>query len=569
MALGTPPPGGRQHGYAAMTGSARKPADARRAPAKRQGHPQAPQHISHERDLVALCLALLGSRPALSTRERRVAKGIRALANAGTVKSVRAAIKRGEDPLGDCFLRLRAPAVRRSLGAVYTPKPIVVSMLNWAADQGAPARVIDPGAGSGRYLLAAAARFPQAHLVAVELDPVAALMLRANLAVHGYGKRATVVVDDFRLADLAPIKGQTLFLGNPPYVRHHDIGDEWKEWFSTSAKAFGVRASKLAGLHIHFFVRALQIAKPGDVGAFITSAEWLDVNYGATLRCLLSEHLGGVAVHVLDARAMPFEDAATTGAITCFKLGSISEGLRVRAVASLDALNGLTKGEIVPWDRVRNATRWSPLFKPAKSIPENYVELGELCRVHRGQVTGGNAVWIEGPHTAKLPSSVLLPSITKARDLLAAGDRLECAQPLRRVVDIPKDLDELDAEEKRAVEQFLKWAKRQGAHQSYIAQHRRAWWSVGLKDPAPILCTYMARRAPAFVRNLCGARHINIAHGLYPRQPLPETTMDALAGWLRSNVITEDGRTYAGGLTKFEPKEIERLLVPSPEALVA
>jgi hypothetical protein len=534
-----------------------------------KGHPQAPQSIATERELVALCLALLGPRPVLSARERKVANALRTQAKPSIVKAVRVAIKRGEDPLGDAFLRLRAPAVRRSLGAVYTPEPIITSMLNWASDQGTPARVIDPGAGSGRYILAAAEMFPQAHLIAVELDPTAALMLRANLAVRGYTKRATVVVDDFRLAKLTPIEGQTLFVGNPPYVRHHEIGEDWKEWFSASAKAFGVRASKLAGLHIHFFVRVLQLAKPGDVGAFITSAEWLDVNYGATLRRLLGAQLGGVAVHVLDARAMPFEDAATTGAITCFRLGTTSEGLRVRAVASLEALNGLTKGDVVAWERVRSASRWSPLFKPAKPIPENYMELGELCRVHRGQVTGGNAIWIEGLHTKDLPRSVLLPSITKARDLLTAGERLECAQPLRSVVDIPSDLDELEAEEKRNVERFLKWAKRQGADQSYIAQHRRAWWSVGLKDPAPILCTYMARRAPAFVRNLCGARHINIAHGLYPRQPMPDATMDALAAWLRSNVITEDGRTYAGGLTKFEPKEIERLLVPSPEALVA
>jgi adenine-specific DNA-methyltransferase len=28
-----------------------------------------------------------------------------------------------------------------------------------------------------------------------------------------------------------------------------------------------------------------------------------------------------------------------------------------------------------------------------------------------------------------------------------------------------------------------------------------------------------------------------------------------------------DGRTYSGGLTKFEPREMERLIVPSPDIL--
>ena len=38
--------------------------------------------------------------------------------------------------------------------------------------------------------------------------------------------------------------------------------------------------------------------------------------------------------------------------------------------------------------------------------------------------------------------------------------------------------------------------------------------------------------------------------------------LDALATYLRTSVSTASGRTYAGGLTKFEPREMERLVVP-------
>jgi hypothetical protein len=77
----------------------------------------------------------------------------------------------------------------------------------------------------------------------------------------------------------------------------------------------------------------------------------------------------------------------------------------------------------------------------------------------------------------------------------------------------------------------------------------------------------MARRPPAFVRNPSGARHINIAHGLYPREALTEAALEALAAWLRVNVAQSSGRTYAGGLTKFEPKELERIVLPPLEEL--
>jgi hypothetical protein len=193
--------------------------------------------------------------------------------------------------------------------------------------------------------------------------------------------------------------------------------------------------------------------------------------------------------------------------------------------------------------------------------------LGELCRVHRGQVTGANRVWIAGEHSAGLPRAVLFRSVTKARELFASGAALTDDSVLREVIDLPVELGGLERADRRAVERFLNYARSAGAAEGFVAENRRAWWAVGLKAPAPILATYMARRPPVFVRNLVGARHINIAHGLYPRDPIPLVALDRLSAWLSRSVSVEDGRTYSGGLTKFEPREMERLLVPGLEAL--
>jgi predicted RNA methylase len=520
-----------------------------------------------ERRLLSLAAALVGETGALSSAESRlVASG--GLVDANLVEQTRARILAGEDVLGTEFGSVRSAERRRQRGATYTPTSIVEAMLAWAQAQGpAPARVVDPGAGSGRFLIAAGRRFPDAELIAVDVDPLALLMLRANAAVHGFADRLHVCLCDYRNLTLPPIAGSTLFIGNPPYVRHHDIDEKWKTWFVATASRFGLVASKLAGLHVHFFFKTRELAQPGDFGAFITAAEWLDVNYGSALRSMLTDGLGGTAVHVIDPKAQPFADTLTTGAITCFRVGSRPAEITMQAIPSLGDLGQLDRGRAIPANQIARARKWSMFVREQKPAPAGFIELGELFRVHRGQVTGSNDVWIDNEAACDLPKRYKPFAVTSARQLLAAGTELTSTRTLDRVIDLPVDLDSLDGEARKAVQRFLAWAKRCGAHEGYIATHRRSWWSVGLRGPAPILCTYMARRAPAFVRNRIRARHINIAHGLYPREPLSEAALAAIVTFLRRHMDTAGGRTYSGGLVKFEPKELERTLIPPLEEI--
>jgi adenine-specific DNA-methyltransferase len=488
------------------------------------------------------------------------------------VSGLRDRIQAGEDPLGEAFCRIRKPQQRRRAGQTFTPAPVVDSMVSWAARALVPARVVDPGAGSARFLAAAGRRWPGARLVGLETDPLAALIGRATLAAAGMADRAVIEVADYRSARLPPATGPTLFLGNPPYVRHHQVPAPWKDWLRDTAARLGVPASGLAGLHAHFFLATALHAAPGDAGALVTAAEWLDVNYGRLIRALLLGPLGGESVHVLDPAAAVFPDAAATSVITCFRPGARPEAIRLRQVPQVTGLGGLAGGTPVPVTVLRAASRWRPLaadpFRPRRRCPAGMVELGELCRVHRGQVTGANKVWItggngSGPATG-LPARFLFAAVTRASELFGAGEALATSAWLRRVIDLPADLGGLSAVERGQVTAFLARARAAGAAESYVARHRSPWWRVRMPEPAPILATYMARRPPAFVRNLAGARHVNIAHGLYPREPLPPAALDSLAAYLRGSVTAAEGRVYAGGLAKFEPGEMERLMVPAP-----
>lgn len=520
------------------------------------------REIATEIELAQVARALAGKQ-AITSAEKRLLKP-NGVADSITVKAVRQLILAGDDPLGECLLALRAPEVRRTVGAVYTPPAIVDAMIAWAAGRGPPRRVVDPGCGSGRFTSAAAAAFPKARLVACDIDPLAILILRANAAVLGFAERLDAHVQEYRLLQLEKTDGPTLYVGNPPYVRHHQINADAKDWFTQTAASFGFRASKLAGLHAHFFLRTRELASVGDWGVFITAAEWMDVNYGSVIRQMLGDGLGGTSLHVFKPDGMPFADAMTTGVITTFAVGNRPAQFLVRELSAPGELTDLDSGRSIAWEQVVQCDRWSALTRPPSQIPANMVQLGELFRVHRGAVTGDNGTFIEGAYPGALPSRFLVPAVTKAKELFAAGDAL-CrgqAAKLRRIIALPADHSELSSDERKAVEAFKAWARERETHLTYTSKSRKAWWSVQLPEAAPILCTYMARQAPTFVRNLAGARHINIAHGLYPRVPMTHAELDAYAAYLRANVCRSAGRTYAGGLTKFEPKEIERLFVP-------
>jgi hypothetical protein len=432
--------------------------------------------------------------------------------------------------------------------------------------------VVDPGSGSARFLVAAGRLWPKAELIGVETDPLAALIGRATLAAAGMSDRAVIALTDYRSLRLPAAGGSTLFLGNPPYVRHHHLEPHWKDWLRQTAARLGMAASGLAGLHVHFFLATALLAVPGDAGVLVTAAEWLDVNYGSLVRALLLGPLGGESIHLLDPAAPAFPDAAATSAITCFLPGTRPGAIRLRQVAGVPGLGCLAGGVAVPVSTLRAAHRWRPLAAGApgpRARPDGLVELGELCRVHRGQVTGANGVWIAHREEPRLPARYLFPAVTRASELIRAGDTLASSAGLRCVIDLPADLGLLSAAERADVDAFLARARAAGAAETYVARHRRPWWRVRMPEPAPILTTYMARRPPAFVRNLAGARHVNIAHGIYPREPLSPLALDRLAAFLRNSVTTGQGRVYAGGLAKFEPREMERLLVPAPERLAA
>ena len=367
-----------------------------------------------------------------------------------------------------------------------------------------------------------------------------------------------ILCADFTTLTLPRIEGVTAFVGNPPYVRHHGISENGKLWFASRMEQLGLPCSRLAGLHVHFFLQSFLLSKQGDIGSFITAAEWLETNYGLAMRTLFAQ-MGGEALIRANPEEKIFNDALTTSVISEWAVGS---NLPMRFA---DLRHRRVQPRFVAdRERLLKLDKWPSFGREMPREAAAGAVLGDLFKVSRGQVTGCNAVWIANENTEKMiPARFLFPCVTDAREIIEAGGVLRDPVQLRKVIDLPLDLDELTPAERASVDEFLEMAKWIGAADSYVAQHRSAWWRVGLKAAPAIVMTYMGRRPPVFARNACGARVVNIAHSLTPKAPMALATMNRIVAWLNDNVQLEAGRTYGGGLTKFEPGEAMKIPLPA------
>ena len=457
-----------------------------------------------------------------------------------------------------------APQWRRQQGVTLTPQWLVEKMLDRVAAAGSFDTLVDAGAGTGRFAIAAARRFPAARVVCVERNEAMLVLLRQALLAAGISDRVQVVAGDFRDAAW-PRAGRTAFIGNPPYVRHHDIEPVWKRWYGALLGGLGVQASQLAGLHLHFLARVAEACAPGDYVCFVTSAEWLDNGYGQPWRQLLSRPVGPMSLRglwVADPAEPVFTDALVSAVVFEAACGPVAS----TSAVELGSISGraLTTHWRMESAALLQSRRWSAECHATPVIAGSGVEIGELFRVTRGQVTGLNAAWLLPAGSDLLPACRLKPAVTKAREII--DGTIEAPDALRRLrylPDLPVDLSALPADERTQVDAFLRLAHERGAADGYVATQRRAWHALDLRPPPPVIVSYMGRRPPVFRTNPHGATYLNIAHGLYPRQPMPGVTFKRLLEHLNTHTDMRAGRMYGGGMAKFEPSDVARLRVPA------
>lgn len=479
--------------------------------------------------------------------------------------------------------RLRTPAERNKLGQFATPPALARAIAEHAArlreGRGVcgPARFLDPSLGTGAFFEAARRALPIGRAVGVELDPAFASAARGLWG----GKGLEVVEGDFTaLEPPPPDRRFDLILANPPYVRHHHLGLDAKHRLSEEARRrVGIKPSGLAGLYAYFLLLADAWLADGGLALWLVPSEFLDVAYGQALRDYLAERVTLLHIHRFRPDDAQFDDALVTSAVVAF--AKVPPAPSHRALMTFGgSLDAPDASESVRLATLRGSRKWSRFPGEVGPEPAEGPTLGDLFAIKRGLVTGANAFFIRPLAEARalgLPESCLRPILPGPRHLV--GDLIEAGPDGSPSLPDPLvlvDCDRPEAEVRRdfpALAAYLNEGRARGLDARYLTSRRTPWYAQEKREPAPFLCSYMARPRPdappfRFFRNQSRATAANVYLLLYPKPALMEhleadpglwrVVFDRLKAIPARHLVGE-GRVYGGGLHKIEPRELAAL----------
>lgn len=482
----------------------------------------------------------------------------------------------------------RSSSARNQLGQFATPTHLACDIMSYAlklhGDR--PVRFLEPSSGSGAFISAlfACSPTPPSSVVGYELDP---RFVSASRSLWGE-RGAEIVEGDF--LSMQPRKKATLVVANPPYSRHHHLTSEQKRSYKQICeRATGLSVSGLSGLYVYFILAAHAHLAPGALSVWLIPSEFLDVNFGVALKQYLTQNVTLHRIHRFAPEGGQFPDAMITSSVVVFTNTAPSTDHVVEFSAG-GTVSKPERVESMSYEDPDPNLKWSPAFNghDIQRVQEA-PRFDEFFTIRRGVVTGNNKFFVRPREELEKLGicaeniTPLIPSSRYVKVEVVETDEQGFPSNVQQLGLINATVGEdLLAQKDPALAQYFASAEKK-VREGYLVRNRSPWYRQEVREPAPILLTYMGRShnpsaAPfRFIGNKSQAIATNGYLMLYPKGQLKHAlekgfvTLEDVLEVLNSitpHELRNGGRVYGGGLHKVEPKELAAMDASTIAALI-
>lgn len=475
----------------------------------------------------------------------------------------------------------KTQAERNRLGQFATPTSLAEDILRYAATllpSSTSIRFLDPAIGTGAFYSALLKVFPKERI---------AEALGFEIDGH-YGKPATQLWRNLGLAlkladftDAAPSPRFNLLICNPPYVRHHHMPSSEKTRLQRlTQQASGMKLSGLAGLYCHFLGLSHAWMDAGCIAAWLVPSEFMDVNYGQTLKRYLLNRVTLLHIHRFDPSDVQFADALVSSAVIWIRNDTPPADHQVMFSFG-GSLVEPNSSRFISAHTLAHEPKWTRFPESKARARSEAPTLADFFQIKRGIATGSNSYFILPEHEIAargLPKEVFTPILPSPRYLRCneVNARKDGSPDIdRRLFLLNTKLSEGDIHNHfPSLHAYLEEGKALGVHERYLCKHRALWYCQEDRPPAPIVCTYLGRcdrkngNPFRFILNTSRATVANVYLALYPKpllaQQLAKNPSLLRMIWCALNELSPsallgEGRVYGGGLHKLEPRELSNV----------
>ncbi len=314
-------------------------------------------------------------------------------------------------------------------------------------------------------------------------------------------------------------------VSNPPYVRHQDLDNKWKQLAARSvSRSLGVSPDGRSNAYLYFLWWAIARTRSDGLVAFIIPAEWQFQPSAATLRQFLDEQ--GWSRHVVRLPDSTFSNVRTTATITI-----------------IDKREQCSKQ-----NRLRRRTA-------------RYANAGPI-HASRGLSSGSKKTFVlteAERRNAAIGLGEVVPCVTSFRGIHQFS-RLTRAEFESRFVRaglrcwLLKTENQVSARMKRWLEKAPV-----SVRANATCRDRKPWYSFRIpKPPALLYSSAFLTNPPFFVENTIGAIAVGSVHGIHGARTRAQ--IHRLQKWLGGRDWMRLVQARDGGLRRIAVGQVNHLL---------